>query len=92
MCDLWGGVEEREISEEVRVGVCAEYGERYYPPVVVDRLRNIERSIMDRKRLKKLLKAHRILSNYNPFTKFINPFYGFFIFMLAKIAHCQVIT
>jgi YgiT-type zinc finger domain-containing protein len=66
-CAICGGkVEEREISEEVRVendfvvienvraGVCVECGERYYPPGVVDRLRNIERSIMDRKKLKKL--------------------------------------
>ena len=66
-CAICGGkVEEREVSEEVRVGndfvvienvragVCVECGERYYPPGVVDRLRNIERSIMDRKRLKKL--------------------------------------
>ena len=61
-----GKVEEREVSEEVRVGndfvvienvragVCVECGERYYPPGVVDRLRNIERSIMDRKRIKEL--------------------------------------
>ena len=66
-CAICGGkVEEREVSEEVRVGndfvvienvragVCVECGERYYPPGVVDRLRNIERIIMDRKRLKKL--------------------------------------
>ena len=64
ICD--GKVEEREVSEEVRVGndfvvienvragVCVECGERYYPPGVVDRLRNIERSIMDRKRIKEL--------------------------------------
>ena len=61
-----GKVEEREVSEEVRVGndfvviervragVCIECGERYYPPCVVDRLRKIERSIMDRKRIKEL--------------------------------------
>ena len=66
-CAICGGkVEEREVSEGVRVGndfviienvragVCVECGERYYPPGVVDRLRNIERSIMDRKKLKKL--------------------------------------
>lgn len=66
-CAICGGkVEEREVSEEVRVGndfvvienvragVCVECGERYYPPGVVDRLRNIERSIMDRKRIKEL--------------------------------------
>jgi len=66
-CAICGGkVEEREVSEEVRVGndfvvienvragVCIECGERYYPPGVVDRLRNIERSIMDRKRIKEL--------------------------------------
>ena len=66
-CAICGGkVEEREISEEVKIrndfvviedvraGVCVECGERYYPPGVVDRLRNIERSIMDRKKLKKL--------------------------------------
>ena len=66
-CAICGGkVEEREVSEEVRVGndfviienvragVCVECRERCYPPGVVDRLRNIERSIMDRKKLKKL--------------------------------------
>jgi len=66
-CAICGGkVEEREVSEEVRVGndfvvidnvragVCVECGERYYPPGVVDKLRNIEKSIMDRKRLKEL--------------------------------------
>jgi YgiT-type zinc finger domain-containing protein len=66
-CAKCGGkVEEREISEEVRVGndfvvienvkvgVCKECGERYYPPGVVDRLRDIERNIMDRKKLRKL--------------------------------------
>ena len=66
-CAICGGkVEEREISEEVRVGndfvivenvragVCTECGVRYYPPGVVDRLRDIERSIRDRKRIKKL--------------------------------------
>jgi YgiT-type zinc finger domain-containing protein len=66
-CAICGGkVEEREVSEEVRVendfvvienvraGVCVECGERYYPPGVVDRLRTIERNIMDRKKLKKL--------------------------------------
>lgn len=66
-CAICGGkVEEREVSEEIRVendfvvienvraGVCAECGERYYPPGVVDRLRNIERNIMNRKKLKKL--------------------------------------
>jgi hypothetical protein len=42
------------VIENVRAGVCVECGERYYPPGVVDRLRNIERSIMDRKKLKKL--------------------------------------
>jgi hypothetical protein len=35
-------------------GVCVECGERYYPPGVVDRLRDIEMRIMDRKRLKRL--------------------------------------
>jgi len=61
-----GKVEERAVSEEIRVendfvvienvraGVCVECGERYYPPGVVDRLRNIERNIMNRKKLKKL--------------------------------------
>jgi len=66
-CAICGGkVEEREVSEEIRVendfvvienvraGVCVECGERYYPPGVVDRLRNIERNIMNRKKLKKL--------------------------------------
>ncbi len=42
------------VIENVRAGVCVECGERYYPPGVVDRLRNIERSIMDRKRIKEL--------------------------------------
>ena len=66
-CAICGGkVEERDVGEEIRVGndfvvienvragVCVECGERYYPPGVVDRLRNIERGIMDRKKLKKL--------------------------------------
>ena len=66
-CAICGGkVEEREISEEVKVrndfvvienvraGVCVECGERYYPPGVVDRLRGIERSLMDREKLKRL--------------------------------------
>ena len=66
-CAICGGnVEEREVSEEVRigndfvvienvrVGVCLECGERYYPPGVVDGLREIERSIMEGKRPKKL--------------------------------------
>ena len=66
-CAICGGkVEEREVSEEVRIGndfviienvragVCVECGERYYPPGIVDRLRDIERSIRDRKTLKKL--------------------------------------
>lgn len=66
-CALCGGkVEEREISEEVRVGndfiivenvkagVCVECGEQYYPPGVVDKLRNIERSMVDKKRLEEL--------------------------------------
>jgi YgiT-type zinc finger domain-containing protein len=66
-CALCGGkVEEREISEEVRVandfvvvenvraGVCIDCGERYYPPGVVDRLNDIERGLKDRKKLKKL--------------------------------------
>jgi len=66
-CAICGGkVEEREVSEEVRVGndfvvienvragVCVECGERYYPLGIVDRLRNIERGIMDQKKLKKL--------------------------------------
>ena len=66
-CAICGGkVEEREISEEVKIrndfvvienvraGVCVECGERYYPPGVVDRLRGIERSLMDREKLKKL--------------------------------------
>lgn len=66
-CAICGGkVEEREISEELRVGndfvvienvragVCVECGEKYYPPGVLDRLRNIERNIMDQKKLKKL--------------------------------------
>ena len=67
-CALCGGkVEEREISEEVRVandfvvvenvraGVCIACGERYYPPGVVDRLNDIERGLKDRKKLKKLV-------------------------------------
>jgi len=66
-CAICGGkVEEREVSEEMRIGndfviienvragVCVECGERYYPPRIVDRLRDIERSIRDRKTLKKL--------------------------------------
>ncbi|HJH27258.1 MAG TPA: hypothetical protein C5S37_10960 [Methanophagales archaeon] len=66
-CAICGGkVEEREISEEVKIrndfvvienvraGVCVECGERYYPPGVVDRLRGIERSLMDREKLKRL--------------------------------------
>ncbi|MCK4736139.1 MAG: YgiT-type zinc finger protein [Methanophagales archaeon] len=66
-CAICGGkVEEREISEELRVGndfvvienviagVCVECGEKYYPPGAVERFRNIEKSIMDRKKLKKL--------------------------------------
>ena len=66
-CAICGGkVEEREISEDVRVGndfvvienvrtgVCVECGERYYPSGVVDRLRNIEKIIIDRKKLKRL--------------------------------------
>ncbi|NQE53406.1 hypothetical protein C5S29_07415 [ANME-1 cluster archaeon GoMg3.2] len=66
-CAICGGkVEERKISEEVKVrndfvvienvraGVCVECGERYYPPGVVDRLRGIERSLMDREKLKRL--------------------------------------
>jgi YgiT-type zinc finger domain-containing protein len=66
-CAICGGkVEEREISEELRVGndfvvienviagVCVECGEKYYPPGVVDGFRNIEKSIMNRKKLKKL--------------------------------------
>jgi len=66
-CAICGGkVEERVISEELRVGndfvvienvragVCVECGEKYYPPGVVDRFRNIEKSIMDRKKRKRL--------------------------------------
>ena len=66
-CAICGGkVEEREINEEVKIrndfvvienvraGVCVECGERYYPPGVVDRLRGIERSLMDREKLKRL--------------------------------------
>ncbi len=67
-CAICGGkVEERKISEEVKVrndfvvivnvraGVCVECGERYYPPGgVVDRLRGIERCLMDREKLKRL--------------------------------------
>ncbi|MGB7001338.1 MAG: YgiT-type zinc finger protein [Halobacteriota archaeon] len=66
-CAICGGkVEERKISEEVKVrndfvvienvraGVCVECGERYYPPGVVNRLRGIERSLMDREKLKRL--------------------------------------
>ena len=66
-CAICGGkVEERKISEEVKIrndfvvienvraGVCVECGERYYPPGVVDRLRGIERSLMDREKLKRL--------------------------------------
>lgn len=66
-CAICGGkVEEREVSEEVRVGndfvvienviagVCMECGERYYPPGVVDRLRDIETRAMDQKKLKGL--------------------------------------
>jgi len=66
-CAICGGkVEEREVSEEIRVGndfvvvknvaagVCVECGERYYPPGVVDRLRAIELRAMDQKKLKGL--------------------------------------
>jgi YgiT-type zinc finger domain len=66
-CAICGGkVEEREVGEEVRIGndfvvienviagVCVECGERYYPPGVVDGLRDIEMRIMDRKKLKEL--------------------------------------
>ena len=66
-CAICGGkVEKKEVSEEVRVGddfvvieniragVCRECGERYYPPRVVDRLRDIEVRIMDRKGLTEL--------------------------------------
>ncbi len=66
-CAICGGeVEEREVSEEIRVGndfviieniragVCVACGERYYPPGVVDKLRQIERGIRDRKRLREL--------------------------------------
>ncbi len=66
-CVICGGkVEERGISgevrvgndfvviENVRVGVCVECGERYYTPGVVDRLRSIERGVMNRKKLKRL--------------------------------------
>ena len=30
------------IIENVRAGVCVECGERYYPPGIVDRLRDID--------------------------------------------------
>jgi len=66
-CAICGGkVEKKEVSEEVRVGddfvvieniragVCRECGERYHPPGVVDRLRDIEVRIMDRKGLTEL--------------------------------------
>jgi len=66
-CAICGGkVIQKEISEEIRVGndfvivenikggVCVECGERYYPPGVVDKLKEIERSLIDKKRLKKL--------------------------------------
>lgn len=29
------------VVEDVKAGVCVEHGERYYPPGVVDRLRDI---------------------------------------------------
>ena len=66
-CAICGGkVEEREVSEAVRVGndfvvvenviagVCAGCGERYYPPGVVDRLRDIEMHAMDQEALEGL--------------------------------------
>ncbi len=66
-CAICGGkVEEREVSEIVRIGndfvvvenviagVCVGCGERYYPPGVVDRLRDIETHAMDRERLAEL--------------------------------------
>ena len=66
-CAICGGkVKEREVSEEFRVGndfivvenvtagVCMECGERYYPPGVVDRLRDIEMRAVDQKKLKGL--------------------------------------
>jgi len=40
--------------ENVIAGVCAGCGERYYPPGVVDRLRDIEMHAMDREALKGL--------------------------------------
>ena len=42
------------IVENVKAGVCVECGEQYYPPGVVDKLRNIERSMVDKKRLEEL--------------------------------------
>jgi YgiT-type zinc finger domain-containing protein len=66
-CAICGGnVEERAVTEDmrvgndfvviedVRVGVCVECEERYYPPGVVDRLRNIDKRMMDRNILRKL--------------------------------------
>ncbi|MCK4810824.1 MAG: YgiT-type zinc finger protein [Methanosarcinales archaeon] len=66
-CAICGGkVEERAISETVRIendfvvvenviaGVCVGCGERYYPPGVVDRLRDIETHAMDREKLAEL--------------------------------------
>ena len=56
-CVICGGkVEDRTVCEDVRIGddfvvienvtagVCVECGVRYYPPGVVDKLRNIEMS------------------------------------------------
>ena len=73
-CAICGGkVEEREVSEAVRIkndfvvvenvvaGVCVGCGERYYPPGVVDRLRDIEMHAMDREALEGL---HRVGHTY----------------------------
>ncbi len=66
-CAICGGkVEEREVSETVRIGndfvvvenvvagVCVGCGERYYPPGVVDRLRDIEMHAMGQETLEGL--------------------------------------
>ncbi|MEA3282071.1 MAG: YgiT-type zinc finger protein [Euryarchaeota archaeon] len=61
-----GKIEEREVSEAVRLGndlvvvenviadVCLGCGERHYPPGVVDRLGDIEMHAMDQEALERL--------------------------------------
>ncbi|MFQ6055560.1 MAG: YgiT-type zinc finger protein [Methanosarcinales archaeon] len=66
-CIICGGnVIQKEVEEEVRIGnnfiiienveagVCAECGERYYPPGVVDKIREIEKSLVNKEKIKKL--------------------------------------